>query len=198
MRRAIDIDLEGDILRSHYGLNPFGQSCLTARRLIESGVRVVTVNMFETVFNRVTWDCHADGGSLATTLGDYRDTLCPMFDAAYSALLEDLRQRGMLDTTLVLAMGEFGRTPKLNPRGGRDHWTGCWSVLFAGAGIQGGRVVGESDAYAAEVKDRPIKPAEIAATVYAALGLNPHMRLDGLNSQTFALADAQPIRELFS
>src|SRR5205807_672880 len=140
-KKAFDVAAEKPGLRDRYGRNTFGQGCLLARRLIEHGVRLVTVNMFDTVFNDVTWDCHADGGSLAVNLDDYRDTLCPMFDTAYTALLEDLRQRGQLDHTLVLAMGEFGRTPQLNPRGGRDHWPGCWSVLFAGAGVRGGQVV---------------------------------------------------------
>jgi uncharacterized protein (DUF1501 family) len=197
-RRAFNISSEDHGLRSRYGFNQFGQSCLIARRLIESGTRLVTVNMFDTVFNKATWDCHADGSSLATTLTDYRRTLCPMFDAAYSTLLEDLGQRGMLDNTLVLAMGEFGRTPKINPRGGRDHWTGCWSVLFAGGDIRGGQVVGCSDASAAEPNDRPIKPAEIAATVYAALGLNPALRLPLPGGGSLPLADAEPIRELIS
>src|SRR5262249_44778794 len=132
-----------------YGKNPFGEACHTARCLIEeSSTRFVTVNMFDTVFNKVTWDCHADGGSLATTLGDYRDTLCPMFDMAYTALIEDLHQRGLLESTLVVAMGEFGRTPQINPRGGRDHWPGCRSVLFARGGVHRGQVVGASDACA--------------------------------------------------
>src|SRR5206468_2302748 len=110
-RRSFDIAQERDDLRDLYGRNTFGQSCLLARRLVEHGVRLVTVNMFDTVFNNVTWDCHADGGSLAVTLDDYKETLCPMFDTAYTALLDDLRQRGMLESTLVVAMGEFGRTP---------------------------------------------------------------------------------------
>src|SRR3981081_2420615 len=100
-----------DCLGTRKGLNTFGQSCLLARRLVEPGVRLVTVNMFDTVFNEVTWDCHDDGASLPSRLDDYKATLCPMFDMAYSALLEDLKQRGMLENTLVLAMGEFGRTP---------------------------------------------------------------------------------------
>src|SRR5262249_50703500 len=153
--------------------NRFGESCLTARNLIERGTRFVTVNMFDTVFGNITWDCHADGGSLATTLNDYAETLCPMFDRAYSALLEDLHSGGLLDTTLVVAMGEFGRTPQINPRGGRDHWTGCSSVLFAGAGIRGGQVVGASDRIGAEPKDRPTQPSDIAATVYQGLGVDP-------------------------
>jgi uncharacterized protein (DUF1501 family) len=188
---------EPDLLRERYGRNTFGRSCLRARRLAELGVRLVTVNMFDTVFDTLSWDCHADGGSLATTLDDYRDTLCPMFDQAYTALLDDLAQRGMLDTTLVLAMGEFGRTPHLNPRGGRDHWPGCWSVLFAGGGIRGGQVVGSSDATGAEPKDRPVTPAEVAATVYHALGLDPAACLPGPDGRPLPLADARPVAELF-
>ncbi len=195
-KRAVDLSGEPDSLRGQYGWNQFGQSCLMARRLIESGVRLATVNMFDTVFGKATWDCHADGGSLATTLADYRDTLCPMFDAAYSTLIADLENRGMLSNTLVLAMGEFGRTPRLNPRGGRDHWTGCWSVLFAGAGIRGGQVVGASDAWAAEPKDRPIDPTQIAATVYKALGFDPAIRIPGPDGRPLPLADGEPIKEL--
>ena len=153
--------------------------------------------MFETVFDNLTWDCHADGGSLSTTLDDYRQTLCPMFDAAYTALLDDLHQRGMLQSTLVLAMGEFGRTPELNPRGGRDHWPGCWTVLFAGGGVRGGQVIGASDATAAEPRDRPVTPAELAATVYQSLGLDPAIRLNGPDGEPLALADATPVEELF-
>jgi uncharacterized protein (DUF1501 family) len=195
--RAFDLAGETEGLRSRYGRNTFGQSCLLARRLVEHGVRLVTVNMFDTVFNEVTWDCHADGGSLAVRLDDYKETLCPMFDRAYTALLDDLDRRGMLDTTLVLAMGEFGRTPRLNPRGGRDHWPGCWSVLFAGGGVRGGRVVGASDSVGGEPKDRPVTPAEVAATVYHALGVGPAARLPGPDGEPMALADAAPVMELF-
>src|SRR5258708_27606841 len=109
-KKAFDLSNEPDDLRRGYGKNTFGQSCLLARRLIEGGVRLVTVNMFESVFDRITWDCHADGGGLATTLDDYRDVLCPMFDHACAALLDDLSERGLLETTLVLSIGEFGRT----------------------------------------------------------------------------------------
>jgi uncharacterized protein (DUF1501 family) len=195
-KQAFDLAAEGD-LRSRYGMNTFGQSCLLARRLVEHGVWLATVNMFDTVFNEVTWDCHADGGSLATTLDDYRDVLCPMFDQAYTALLEDLHQRGMLANTLVLAMGEFGRTPQLNPRGGRDHWPGVWSVLFAGGGVRGGQVIGASDRLGAEPHDRPVSPAEVAATVYRALGLDPKTRLPGPDGRPLPLADAEPVTELF-
>ncbi len=197
VKAAFDVTAEKDDRRARYGPNTFGQSCLLARRLVEAGVRLVTVNMFDTVFNNVTWDCHADGGSLATSLNDYRDTLCPMFDRAYTALLDDLSQRGLLETTLVLARGEFGRTPRLNPRGGRDHWPGAWSVLFAGGGVKGGQVVGSTDATGAEPKDRPVTPAEVAATVYHALGLDPRTRLPGPDGDSVPLAEAEPVRELF-
>jgi hypothetical protein len=196
-KQALDIAAERDNVRARYGINTFGQSCLLARRLVERGTRLVTVNMFDTVFNTITWDCHADGGSLPTTLDDYRDTLCPMFDRAYTALLEDLYQRGMLRNTLVVAMGEFGRTPQLNPRGGRDHWPGCWSILFAGGGIRSGQVVGASDATGAEPADQPVTPAQVAATVYHALGVDLHTRLPGPDGRPIALVDAAPIEELF-
>ena len=180
-----------------YGLNQFGRSCLQARRLVEGGVGFVTVNMFDTVFNKVTWDCHADGGSLDSCLNDYGETLCPMFDLAYSALLEDLHQRGLLDTTLVVAMGEFGRTPRLNPRGGRDHWPGVWSILLAGGGVRGGQVIGSSDALGAEPRERPVSPAEVAATVYHSLGIDLATRLPAPGGQSLPLVDAAPIHELF-
>ena len=195
--KAFDVAAETEGLRSRYGRNTFGQSCLLARRLVEHGVRLVTVNMFDTVFNEITWDCHADGGSLAVRLDDYKETLCPMFDRAYTALLEDLKQRGLLDTTLVLAMGEFGRTPRLNPRGGRDHWPGVWSVLFAGAGVRGGQVVGASDKIGAEPKDRPVTPAEVAATVYYGLGVDLATRLPGPEGRPMPITEAEPVEELF-
>ena len=194
---AVDLTRENDDLRRQYGMNTFGQSCLLARRLIEQGARLVTVNMFDTVFNQITWDCHADGASLPTTLEDYRATLCPMFDWAYTALLEDLSQRGLLKQTLVVAMGEFGRTPQLNPRGGRDHWPGVWSILFAGAGVRGGQIIGSSDALGGEPKDRPISPQEVAASIYHGLGIDPKTHLSGPANQSLPLADAEPIAELF-
>jgi uncharacterized protein (DUF1501 family) len=193
----LDVKAETGGLRSRYGRNTFGKSCLLARQLIEQGVRFVTVNMFDTVFDKITWDCHAAGGSLSASLNDYKETLCPMFDRAYTALLEDLHQRGLLDTTLVLAMGEFGRTPRLNRRGGRDHWTGCWSVLFAGAGVRGGQVVGASDKIGAEPKDRPVTPAEVAATVYRGLGVDLRTSLPGPDNRPMPIVEAAPIEELF-
>jgi Protein of unknown function (DUF1501) len=150
----------------------FGARCTHASRLVEDGVRCVVVNMFDTMIDRVTWDCHADSRGLRSTLDDYRRTLCPTFDRAYAALIEDLHQRGLLDTTLVVAAGEFGRTPRLNSAGGRDHWPGVWSVLLAGGGMAGGRVVGSSDKYGTEPASHPVRAQDIAATVYRAFGLD--------------------------
>ncbi len=197
-KRAFDLSAEREEMRSCYGRNTFGQSCLLARRLIEHGVRLATVNMFDTVFNTVTWDCHADGGALPTTLDDYRDILCPMFDRAYSALLDDLAERGLLETTVVVAMGEFGRTPLLNPRGGRDHWPGVWSILFAGGAVRGGQVIGSSDRIGSEPRDRPVTPAEVAATIYHALGIDTRTRIVGLEGQPTPLITAEPIAELLN
>lgn len=180
------LDAEPEALPDRYGRNPFGQSCFQARRLIEAGVRTVTVNMFETVFGQVTWDCHANGSDLPATLDDYRDTLCPMLDQAYTALLDDLEALGLLETTLVVCGGEFGRTPRVNSGNGRDHWPGVWSMLLAGGGVKGGQVIGASDRLASEPCDRPIHASEIAATVYHALGVDPR-----------PYTEAAPVRELF-
>lgn len=192
-----DLASEPPALRERYGRNPFGQSCLQARRLVEKGVRVVVINMFDTVFNQITWDCHADRGALPATLKDYETSLCPMFDQACSALLDDLAERGLLASTLVGALGEFGRTPELNHHGGRDHWPGCWSILLAGGGVQGGRVIGASDAHGAEPRDRPVTPAEVTATIYRSLGIDGSARLTVPDGQVLTVSDARPIGELF-
>jgi len=175
----------------------FSDMCRQAVRLTESGVKVVVVNMFTTVYESLSWDCHADGGMLPTGLDDYRHTICPAFDIAYSRLLDDLADRGLLDSTLVVATGEFGRTPYINPRGGRDHWPGVWSALFAGGGVRGGRAIGSSDALGGEPNDRPVTPAEVTATIYHALGIHPRTPIPGPDGQERALVDATPVAELF-
>ncbi len=166
--RAID---EPDRVRRRYGLNPFGQDCLAAARLVEAGVRFVTVNMFHTVFDQPTWDIH--GYSPFSTVTGFRDTVAPMFDQAYSALLDDLSASGLLAETMVVAMGEFGRSPKLNASGGRDHWTGCWTALLGGGPLKSGEVLGASDEIGAYPKDRPVTPPEILATIYTGMGVQP-------------------------
>ena len=197
-REAFELEKESDKTREWYGKNRFGQSCLLARRLIEAGVRYVTVNMFETVFDEITWDIH--GSRPFSPISCYRDLVGPMFDNAFSSLIEDLEQRGLLRNTLVMATGEFGRTPKVNPAGGRDHWPSCWTSIFAGGGIRGGQVVGSSDEIGAAPKDRPVTPAEIAATVYHLMGLDLEMFLPAQLGRVVPLVDnnAQPVREMLA
>src|SRR6266545_331898 len=195
-REAFSIHDEPEAARQRYGANRFGQSCLLARRLIERGVRFVTVNMFETVFNEITWDIH--GSKPFSPISCYRDLVGPMFDNAYASLLEDFKERGLLQKTIVLAMGEFGRTPKINPAGGRDHWPQAWTILMGGGPIQGGRVVGSTDEIGAYPVDRPTTPAEVAATVYEALGIKLEMELPGPQGRPIRLVDhgVEPIHEL--
>ena len=168
-----------------------------ARRLVEAGVRFVTVNMFETVFDELTWDIH--GSKPFTDINEMARVIAPNFDRAYSALLEDLAERGLLGSTVVAATGEFGRTPKINPAGGRDHHPGVWSMLIGGGPIQGGRVVGESDELGYAPKSRPTTPGEVAATIYQALGIDPHKELPGPQNRPITAVDfnLKPIAELF-
>jgi len=196
-RDAFDLQKEPEAMRDRYGRTRFGQSCLMARRLVEAGVRFVTVNMFETVFDELTWDIH--GSKPFTDIQEMAKFIVPNFDKAYSALLEDLSSRGLLSNTMVIATGEFGRTPKINPAGGRDHHPGVWSMLMGGGPIQGGRVVGESDELAFAPKTRPVTPGEVAATVYKGLGLDPHKELPGPQGRPIPMVDynLKPIQELF-
>jgi hypothetical protein len=187
-----------DSERRSYGDSDLARSCLAARRLVEQGVRFVTINMFDTLAERVTWDAHANGAWAPATLGDYRNVLCPDLDRALSALLDDLDQRGLLDNTLVVVMGEFGRTPRINDGGGRDHSMGVWSALIAGGGIRGGQVIGASDARGAFPAERPILPAELTATILERLGVDISTRLTLPEGGDVALADAEPIRELLA
>ena len=197
MPNPFDLSGERDSVREAYGRTSFGQSCLLARRLVESGVRVVTVNMFDTVFNRVTWDCH--GASPFSTLADYADFLLPALDRAFSALVDDLEARGRLDSTLVVAAGEFGRTPMINASGGRDHWPGVWSIVLAGGGVQGGQVVGASDSRARAPALRPVTPQDVLATIYHSLDIDPAQHLARPDEDTCAIVnDGVAIRELFA
>jgi uncharacterized protein (DUF1501 family) len=157
-KKAFDLAQEPDKLRDSYGRNTFGQSCLLARRLVEAGVRFVTIN-------RGGWDTHTDN------FKSLRDTRLPELDRGYATLLQDLAQRGMLETTLVVWMGEFGRTPKVNASAGRDHWSTAMVVCMGGGGIKTGIAVGETNERAEAPKDRPIKVEDVAATIYHALGV---------------------------
>jgi hypothetical protein len=196
-RAAFDLEKEPKNVRERYGMNRFGQCCLLSRRLIEAGVRFVTINTFLTVFNEITWDIH--GSAPFTSIEGMRDLVAPVYDQGYSALIEDLSERGMLGDTLVCNLAEFGRTPRVNPAGGRDHWPQCWTVYFAGGGVQGGRVVGRSDPIGAMPAERPVEPAEVVATIFHSLGLNLETHLPGPQGRPFALVDPgkREISELF-
>ncbi len=185
---AFDLSKEPDSVRERYGRHSWGQSHLLARRLVESGTRfVTTVNG-----PSITWDTHKDN------FNKLKNTLVPPMEQAYAALLDDLEERGLLDTTLVLWMGEFGRSPKINADTGRDHWPGCYSVLMAGGGIRGGQVIGASDNIGAYPKERPTTPADIHATVYAALGYDvKSISYQSSDGRPIALTEGAPMSELF-
>ena len=194
-RAALQIEREPDAVRDRYGRHKFGQSVLLGRRLLDAGVRLVQVNFprepGDTTANNPLWDTHANNA------GRLRDVLCPQFDRAFAALLEDLASSGRLDETLVVVMGEFGRTPRINANGGRDHWGSVFSVALAGGSVPGGAVIGSSDAQGAMPADRPIRPADLAATIFHLLGI-PHgfEFRDGLNRPRAVTAGGQPIREI--
>jgi hypothetical protein len=196
-REAFDLSKEPEKVRERYGKTRFGQSCLLARRLIEAGVRFVTVNTFLTVFDEITWDIH--GSKPFTSIEGMRDIVAPAYDQGYSALLEDLTARGMLDKTLVCNLAEFGRTPRVNPAGGRDHWPQVWTSGFAGGGVQGGRIVGRSDPIGGVPAERPVEAAEIIGTIFHTMGLDLETHLPGPQGRPFPLVDfgKHEIKELF-
>ncbi|MCU0880840.1 MAG: DUF1501 domain-containing protein [Pirellulaceae bacterium] len=197
-RAAFDLSQEPQAMREKYGMNRFGQCCLLSRRLIEAGVRFVTVNTFLTVFNEITWDIH--GSAPFTSIEGMKDIVAPMYDQAYAALIEDLSDRGMLENTLVCNLAEFGRTPRINPAGGRDHWPQCFSAYFAGGGIQGGRAIGKSDPIGAYPAERAVEPSEVVATIYKSLGFDLDTTLPGPAGRPFPLVDfgKHEVRELFA
>jgi uncharacterized protein (DUF1501 family) len=197
-RAAFDLAQEPPEVHDRYGRHEMGQVLLLARRLIEGGVRFVTANAVsnppDTKLSAFQiWDTHFDHFRL------YDSHLLPELDQSLSALLEDLDQRRLLDDTLVIVMGEFGRTPTINsaPGGGRDHWSKAYSLLFAGGGVRGGVVYGASDAHAAEVKDRPVRPDDLSATVFSALGITPDQMLPDMRGRPHRISDGEPITALF-
>jgi hypothetical protein len=199
-RNALNLELESAAVRDRYGRNEYGESFLTARRLVEAGVRLVTVNwMFITPRAKVynVWDAHGGLTDLEngeTGYGMLKSQYClPAFDQAFSALLEDLGQSGLLDETLVSCVGEFGRTPKINPADGRDHWPYCYSGVLAGGGVRGGTVFGASDKNAAWVKDDPVTPGDYLATVCQACGLDPAQEIRDLSGRPFKICEGEPI-----
>jgi hypothetical protein len=190
--KMFDLGQEKDTLKDRYGRTRFGQSCLLGRRLVEHGVPFVQVNWSDHVEAEEDsgdggWDHHYRNFQIM------QDRHGPWLDQALSALLEDLGQRGLLERTLVVVLGEFGRSPKINDKAGREHWEHCYSALLAGGGVRGGRVVGASDARAERPHDRPVTPADVAATIHHAVGIGSEQ------AQTLGVAvDGKVIEELFS
>ena len=181
-KAAFTLSEEPQAVRQRYGtggVNGIGQSCLLARRLIERGVPFVTVN-------HTGWDTHQDIFALKERYPTDRNAHLPSLDRALSGLIQDLTDRRMLDETLVVVMGEFGRTPKINSQGGRDHWPNVFSVMLAGGGVQGGQIVGSSDALGEFPKERPVTPSDLAATIYMLLGIDPGFELH--------TSDGRPVR----
>lgn len=188
-QQAFDISAEPSAVRDRYGRHVFGQSVLLARRMVEAGVRLVHVN----------WVRH-DGGiggagydTHSNHLEAARTKLLPPTDAAFASLIEDLDDRGRLDDTLVIMMGEFGRTPRFNKAGGRDHWPYCFSVVMAGGGIRGGQVFGASDKIGAYPASDPVLPEDLLATLYHSLGINPQTLIHDQQERPFSLAEGAPI-----
>lgn len=197
LARAFDLEREPDRVRDRYGRHLYGQSLLLARRLVEAGVPIVQANLGLLTAH---WDTHQDNEK------HLRETLLPPTDRAVSALLDDLFMSGLLNETLVIVMGEFGRTPKLGGNvgtptfspSGRDHWTDCFFGLFAGAGVQGGRVIGRSDRLAAYPLDHPFTPADLGATLYQAIGISPSSEVRDRLGRPMTLNLGTPIDELYS
>lgn len=174
VRDAFDLSRESPELRSRYGANKFGQSCLLARRLIAAGTRFVEIKWFGDVDSSAydSWDVH---GADLPGLSRLEHQLCPRLDMAFAALLQDLHGRGMLESTLVVALGEFGRTPKINPLGGRDHWPAAQSVFIAGGGVPGGTIVGSTDAEGAYPASRPVPLNDFIVSFFRILGFNSNV-----------------------
>jgi hypothetical protein len=197
VRAAFDLRNEDPRRLDRYDRTLFGHSTLIARRLVEAGVRFVNV----------TWDLFWDRGKVDYDAWDthtrnfpiLKENKLPHLDQTYTALMEDLSERGLLDETLVVIMSEMGRTPRVNANGGRDHWTYCYSVLLAGAGIRGGSVYGASDAQAAYVKDLPVSTSDVCATIYQCLGIDPDMPVYDRSGRPVPVAQGgRPIREILT
>ncbi|MBX6313565.1 MAG: DUF1501 domain-containing protein [Isosphaeraceae bacterium] len=202
IRQAFDLDREPPAVRDRYGRNRHGQSVLLARRLVEAGTRFVTVYWGKQMQDWADgqgprlannpWDTHRNHFPLV------KDELLPPADRALSALVEDLDQRGLLERTLVLWMGDFGRTPRISkPYASRDHWPHANTVLLAGAGVTGGAVYGRTDRIAAEVTEHPVRPADLTATIIWALGSNPQTMIRDARGQAYPLSEGRPLEELF-
>jgi uncharacterized protein (DUF1501 family) len=189
-RSAFELSSEAPAVRERYGRTQHGQSLLLARRLVEIGVPFVAV--YDRKINgQESWDTHAHHFKLS------KDSLLPPADRGLAALVEDLAERGLLDSTLVVATGEFGRTPRINAAAGRDHWPFCYHAVLAGGGARGGLVYGSSDSLGAYPESNSTTPADMAATLIWRFGLDPEHEIHDRTNRPFRLADGEPIRALF-
>lgn len=199
VRKAFDLSTEPDEVRQRYGRTTYGQSCLLARRLVEAGVKFVTVYFAPDIGGRRIdsggWDTHGfDNTRMFQIVDKYH---FPITEHTLPVLLDELHDRGLLDQTLVIWMGEFGRTPKLNQNESRDHWPQCYTVLLAGGGVKGGYVYGKSDAYAMFPDERPVTPEDLAATIYYLLGIDPQTEIVDLANRPLAIG-GQPILDIIA
>jgi len=185
---AFDLSREPISIRERYGRHPYGQSCLLARRLIEAGSRLVTVNWPDD--GQAFWDTHGNN------FPSLKSRLMPPADIGFSALLDDLDARGLLKETLVVWVGEFGRTPRVE-NGGRQHWPQCYSAVLAGAGIRGGAVFGSSDKIGAYPAENPVSPPDLTATIYDVLGIDPQTPVADRLGRVQTLTEGKPLRVLF-
>jgi hypothetical protein len=193
-RQAFNLDQEPAAVRDRYGRSPFGQSVLLARRLVEAGVSLVQVNWYrgpDEPADNPCWDSHTRESERLRTV------LMPPMDQAYAALLEDLTARGMLDETLVASMAEFGRTPRMNNRGGRDHWGFVYSAALAGGGVRGGQVLGSSDQIGGYPRDGRVAPQDLTATIFHALGYHPDTEIHDTLHRPFPISRGEVIRQVF-
>jgi hypothetical protein len=191
VRRAFDLSREVPAVRERYGRTTLGQSLLLARRLVESGVRFVNVNDKIANGQLANWDSHENN------FARLKDDLLPPADRGFSALIEDLHERGLLESTLVVLLAEFGRTPKINKQSGRDHWPDCFTMVLAGGGVRGGVVHGASDRIGAYPALDPVTPGDLAATLFWRFGLDPEATIRDITSRPYRLAEGEPLRKLF-
>ena len=199
VRRAFDLASEEPKVRDAYGRTTYGQGCLLARRLVESGVKFVTVYFAKSIGGQSTtnggWDTHGFNDTrMYEILPKWH---YPLTDHTVPVLINDLKDRGLLEDTLILWMGEFGRTPKINKNISRDHWPRCYTVLLAGGGVAGGAVLGKSDRYGSAPEQDPVTPGDVAATLYDLLGIDPATEIRDHLNRPFPIGAGHPIREIY-
>jgi len=200
LRKAFNISEEPEVVREAYGRTTYGQSCLLARRLVEAGTKFVTVYFSESIGGQSTesggWDTHGFNNTrMFPIIEKYH---LPITEHTLPVFLNDLETRGLLDTTLVVWVGEFGRTPKINKNASRDHWPQCYTVLMAGGGVKRGYVYGASDKHGEYPAKDPVRPDDLAATMFYLLGIDPTTELHGVGGRPVAISEGKPIMDVLA